>query len=211
MKIISLHFPKAGGSSLRSQFHQLLQDKLLLDYDHHPLGPNAAHTVDELPPSVRLVHGHFHAARYDQVRDAFRFTFLREPIENLLSIYYFWETRPDDGSNPWHSMFLREKPTVEEFAKKYIPVQRLMSETFFGGYDMSRFDFVGFFENRLIDIPKLAEMIGVPLDANHHINRTESGWERRAAVKDDRKLMARLSTLLADDLSFFERQRAIRN
>ena len=106
-------------------------------------------------------------------------------------------------------MFLREKPTIEEFAKKYHPLQRLMSETYFGGYDMSRFDFVGFNETRLADISKLSEMIGLPLDATVQFNRTESGWERRAEIKNDHIVLARLSTLLADDLSFFERQKAI--
>jgi hypothetical protein len=209
MKIISLHFPKAGGNSLRIQFEKHLGSSLLLDYDHDPLGPNATQTIEELPPGTRMVHGHFRAVRYDQMRDAFRFTFLRNPIENLLSIYYFWGTLPENGSNPWHSKFLREKPTVEEFAKKYTPLQRLMSETYFGGYDMSRFDFIGFNASRLIDIPKLSKMIGLPLDATVQVNRTETGWERRAEIKNDPTVMARLSALLADDISFFEKQRAI--
>jgi hypothetical protein len=206
MKIISLHFPKAGGSSLRVQFEKLLGSDLVLDYHHDPLGPHAAQTVDKLPPGKRMVHGHFRATRYARVNDAFRFTFLRNPIENLLSIYFFWLTFPEHG-NPWHSKFLLEKPTIEEFAK-YPPLRRLMSETYFGGYDISGIDFVGFHETRLADVPKLSAMIGLPLDATLQLNRTESGWESRAEIENDCKKIETLSLLLADDLRFFEKQRA---
>jgi hypothetical protein len=207
MKLISLHFPKSGGTSLRIQFERLLGSRLLLDYNHDPLGPNAGIADHELPLGHRMVHGHFRAGRYDEVRDAFRFTFLRNPVENLLSIYFFWQTYPEQG-NPWHSKFLREKPAIAEFAK-YGPLRRLMSETYFGGYDMSRFDFVGFHETRSTDIPKLGELIGLPLHALFEANRTVGGWERRTEFKNDQKKIKDLSDILADDLRFFEKQRAI--
>jgi hypothetical protein len=89
MKCISVHYPKAGGSSLRVQFEWLLGPALLLDYGNDPLGSNGRLSVNSLPPEIRMVHGHFKAARYKNVPDAFRFTFLREPVENLLSIFFF--------------------------------------------------------------------------------------------------------------------------
>lgn len=207
MKIISVHFPKAGGTSLRIQFERILGTSVLLDYDHDPLGPHSAQMVDELPSSTRMVHGHFRAARYEQISDAFRFTFLRDPVGNLLSIYYFWQTWPESG-NFWHSKFLLERPTIEAFAQ-YAPLQHLMSESYFGGYDMSRFDFVGFYETRSIDIAKLSMKIGLPLDATIHVNRTNNNSETRADIENDPKIIGRLSSLLANDVRFFERQRAI--
>jgi hypothetical protein len=209
MKIISVHFPKSGGTSLRIQFERILGTSMLLDYDHDPLGPHSAQTVDQLPCNIRMVHGHFRAVRYQKIRDAFRFTFLRHPVDNLLSIYFFWKTYPE-SDNFWHSKFLREGPTIEAFAK-YGPLQRLMSESYFGGYDMSHFDFVGFHETRAADIAKLSMKIGLPLDATIHVNRTNNNSETRAEIENDPRVIGRLSSLLVDDVRFFERQRAVRN
>src|SRR5688572_6285080 len=125
MNVVSVHFPKAGGHALLVQLQYLLGDNLLVDYEHDPLGPHAAQVVEELPPGVRLVHGHFRAARYDKVRNAFRFTFLRHPVDTLLSHYFFWQTFSAPDSQSWHVKFLSDKPTIEEFAQ-FGPIRRLM-------------------------------------------------------------------------------------
>src|SRR5215216_4389072 len=142
MNIVSVHFPKAGGHALLVQLRYLLRDSLLEDYSHDPLGPNGGEVVDELPLGIRMVHGHFHAARYEKVENAFRFTFLRHPVEYQLSQYFFWRTFPEFDPDSAHAKFLREMPTIEEFARSG-PTRRMMSQTYFGRYDMSRFDFVG--------------------------------------------------------------------
>ena len=205
MKIISVHFPKAGGSSLRVQIERLMGESLLLDYGHDPLGRFGKETVHELPPGIRMVHGHFRAARY-AIGDAFRFTFLREPVENPLSHYFFWQKAGPFGS-PWHSKFLSEWPTIVEFAR-YEPLRNLMSEGYFGGYDMSRFDFVGFNETRIDDYARLGTMLGLTLDGALHTNRMEGSWTERAAIKHDARISATLRSLLANDLRFYEKQRA---
>lgn len=207
MNIISVHFPKAGGHSLFMQLLCLLGDSLLADYDHDPLGPNAVQTVAALPPGTRMVHGHFRAARYAKVGNAFRFTFLRHPVDNLLSIFFYWLALPE-ATNAWHEKTLEARPTIEEFAQ-YAPIQRLMSDTYFGGYDMSRFDLVGFSETRSADYRKLGNMIGLPIDPSIHLNQTEGDREQRARITSDAGLMRRLSALLSDDIRFYEKQRKI--
>jgi hypothetical protein len=207
MKIISVHFPKAGGSSMRIQLERLAGQNLLLDYGHDPLSRYGSETVSELPTGICMVHGHFRPARYAQVSDALRLTFLRDPIENLLSIYFYWQTVPLTG-NSWHSKFLSEWPTIVEFAQ-WSPLQCLMSETYFGGFDMSRFDFVGFNETRLSGYEKLGKMIGLPLDGTIHSNQTKGSWIGRMEMRHDPRIGPQLRSLLAKDLRFFEKQRAI--
>ena len=142
--IVSVHFPKAGGSSLRTQLQSAFGAALLLDYSHDPLGQAGNYVADSLPPSVQMVHGHFRATRYAGVRDAAMITFLRNPIDCLLSVYYFWLDYPRN-ENSVHGRFLDERPTIIEFARWSL-LQRLMSATYFGGFDMNRFSFVGFHE-----------------------------------------------------------------
>ena len=77
-------------------------------------------------------------------------TFLREPVSNLISVYNFWQTHPEHG-NPIHSRFIRERPSILDFAK-FPGFADLMSGIYFGGFDMGRFDFVGLHETREADL-----------------------------------------------------------
>ena len=165
---VSVHFPKAGGSSLKVQLLSMLGQSLLLDYEHHPLGPNAMEEVDVFPPNFKMVHGHFRASRYSKIKNRFLFTILRNPVENLISIYFFWRNFPPSGVY-WHMKFLEEKPSILEFAR-YAPFQRHMSEAYFGGFDMNTFDFIGFHETRDDDFRKLGALIDLPIRGGIHTN-----------------------------------------
>ena len=202
-RYVSVHFPKAGGSSLKVQLESGLGSGLLQDYEHHPLGPHGMEEVDELPPQYKMVHGHFRASRYAKLKNRFLFTFLRNPVDNLISIYFFWREFPPTDFY-WHLKFLKEKPTILEFAR-YAPYQRLMSETYFDGFDMNRFDFIGFHETRRDDYLKLASLIDLPLSGDVHVNKTENGSEERAAITQSNKTMGELADLLGDDLDFYHR------
>jgi hypothetical protein len=200
-RIVSVHFPKAAGTSLKTQFMKLLGTKVALDYDHDPLTPAGTETAD-FPEGKILVMGHFRARRYAS-SDAFWMTFLRHPVDNLISTYFFWKGLP--VSNGLHARFLREQPTILEFAS-YPGFKALMSETYFGGFDMNRFDFIGFYETRKSDIPRLAKALNLPLVASVYENRT-SASDERLEVESDRSLRRNLTDLLAADVAFYERLR----
>jgi hypothetical protein len=206
--IISIHFPKAGGTSLRKQLGVHFCSTLMLDFDHDPLGPHGRETADVLPEGIRLVHGHFRASRHAGIHNAFRFTFLRHPITNLMSIYYYWLDQPEHG-NPVHTAFLAERPALDAFAT-FGPFRTLMSEAYFGGFDMKRLDFVGFHESRAKDVQRLGGLLGVPLDAELHVNRTEGHWEDRNRATKDEKMMGRVEAALKADIDFYEDQRRLR-
>jgi hypothetical protein len=197
-RVVSIHFPKAGGTSLRAQLARLLGDQLSLDYDHDPLTP-AGCEASEFPAGKRAVHGHFRATRYS-ASAAYFLTFLRDPVENLISIYYFWRNlRMND--NPVHQRFLRERPSLIEFAR-YPGIDCLMSRTYFGGFDMARFDFVGFHDSRDHDLRVLGSELGLPLDPAIHENPTVASAERRQ-IEDDPTTMATLHNLLRQDIAFY--------
>lgn len=203
--IIFCHFPKAGGSSIARQLREEFRSACLQDYDHDPLGSQGDETVEHLPPDINGVLGHFRAQRYDAVERRFLFTFLREPIDNLLSIYFFWQSYPR-SSNPWHQQFLDEAPDILGFAQ-YGPLRHLMSESYFGGFDMKRFDFIGFHETRSADIAVLNGSTGLRLRAEVHENKTANGAEQREAIMHDRRTLNALETLLVKDLRFYKTMR----
>jgi hypothetical protein len=199
-QVVSVHFPKAGGTSLHRQLVALLGEAAFLDYAHDPLVVPSGGT-SAFPVGARLVHGHFHAARYAAPGRCL-VTFLREPVANLLSIYFFWRDLPPCG-HAVHSRFLSERPSILDFAR-YAGIARLMSETYFGGFDMRRFDFIGFHETRQRDLPRLGRLLGLPLSHRLHENRTAPSEERQELDSSPR-ILAALRTLLAADIAFYER------
>ncbi len=172
------------------------------------MGPHRDAVEPGLPEGIDLVHGHFRPGRYEAVQPAFRFTFLREPVDLLLSFYFFWRTLPYEGQ-ALHRRFLDEQPTLEAFAT-WDPIRRLSSDTFFGGYDMGRFDFIGFHETRAEDMLRLNVLAGLELEPERRDNVTQAGNEERAAVRADARRMAALADLLIDDVRFYDAQRARR-
>lgn len=206
--VISVHLPKAGGTSVAGDLRRQFGDRALFDYGRGPLGPERDRTETALPEGIELVHGHFRPGRYDAVGPAFRFTFLRQPVDLLLSFYFYWRDLPFQGLE-LHRRFLDERPPIEAFAA-WEPIRRLTSETFFGGYDMGRFDFIGFHETRAEDMLRLNVLAGLELEPERRDNVTQAGNEERAAVRADARRMATLADLLIDDVRFYDAQRARR-
>lgn len=207
--IISLHLPKAAGSSMRVSLERQFGERALFDYGRGPLGPDIDLIEPSLAPGIALVHGHFRPARYEAAApDAFWFTFLRDPVDRLISMYFFWQTLPFQGQ-ALHRRFLDEQPDIETFAT-YPLIQTFISETFFAGHDMSRFDFIGFHETRAQDMVRLNVLAGLELDPEVYDNRTRSGDSPRAQLLADSQRMARLRALLVDDIRFYDRQREAR-
>ena len=92
-----------------------------------------------------------------------------------------------------------------EFAA-YPGISTLMSETYFGGVDMRRFDFIGFHETRAADLRRLGADLGLPFAAETHENRTADTADRRE-VKADVALRRQIADLLAADMAFYDRLR----
>lgn len=201
-RIISVHFPKAAGTSLRTQLIAHLHDKVALDYTHDPLGERGRETAD-FPVGKRAVHGHFRPDRYAG-SEGFRLTFLREPIDNLISIYYFWLDHSEHG-NPVHTRFLAERPDIFDFAR-YPSFSTLMSQSYFGSFDMTRFDFIGFHENRATDLLKLSKVLGIPLQSTMHENPGLFNAHRNE-IRKNRGSLDILRDILKEDVVFYERLR----
>ncbi len=198
-QIVSVHFPKAGGTSLRCQFQAQFGESALFDYAHDPF-MDASRAPLDLPADARLVHGHFHAARYAAPGRCL-VTFLRDPVENLISIYFFWRFAP--CSHALHERFLREKPSLPDFAR-HPAFRSLMTEQYFGCFDMRRFDFIGAHERRGEDIPRLGALLGLELSAEMHENRTQASAERDELASKP-AIRAALRHILAAEIAFYER------
>ena len=215
-KLISVHFPKAAGTSLASAYAAALgADRVLRDYGEDPVDPCALINLhpfryeETKPTSLGLftaVHGHFHIRRYDRISDAVRVVVLREPVDNLISIYYFWDALRRGRQYSGHSLykyFCESQLGLIDLAT--IPaLRKLMSGVYFRDVDMGCFDVIGNFQYLDGYLRRVSDLIGLELGFLPKLNVAPPSDER-TAVSEDPRTLARLRDLLADDLRFYER------
>jgi hypothetical protein len=209
--VISVHFPKSAGTSLvRSAQAALGEARVLLDYGDNPANPGSRYRVDPVgferarPRSTgdyAFIHGHFHPEKYALIEPCARMlvTILREPVDNLLSIYRFWRQAP--AGDTLHDYFLKQNLSPLELARLPL-INRLMSETYFGSWDMTSFDFVGDYADYGGAVCQIAELLGVPL----------SECAENVSPKEDfaPEIRSELANLLAPEIAFYHQWRGYR-
>jgi hypothetical protein len=214
--LISVHFPKAAGSSFGAALVTAFGESAVHrppHYDCDPVDPANPLWIcpdwflRRRPLEVKpytVVHGHQPIIKYDLLPSAYRVVILREPVENLISIYYYWKTlfSTDFTAHAVFEFVKKERLSLLEVAE--IPtMRRLMSRTYFGGYDMRRFDVIGTHDNRAAFVRAVSNLIGVKLAADIRDNVTPPS-EERDNVLADAKVIAKLRDLLQDDIRFYE-------
>jgi hypothetical protein len=209
--LISVHAPKASGRSVGRMLKEAYGETFLANYQDTPsalsqrvLDPHKYFARKEtLPAGIRCIHGHFHPGKFDLTGDVVLFTLLRHPVDNILSIYFFWKTLERQG-DALHDYFCDNRLTIVETAR--LPLLRwLFSRTYFEDFNMSRFDVIGCFTDRENALRRLSERIGAPLlNIVARENVTPDSLERKEAL-GDQALRIQLESILADDIRFYER------
>lgn len=211
MHLFSVHVAKAGGTALRTALAEVYGKALHLQYDDGPMNPASRRNLDParslsgqyLPPQgTACTHGHYNPGRFRIESEDILFALLRPPVDNIISIYFFWQTFRAEG-NPLHDYFMREALTIRDFARLPL-VRNLYSFSYFGGFDMSRFDILGDYRNRTAGIARLSQIIGHPLNSEERVNVTPPSLDRQA-VEADETLKAGLRDILIEDVRFFEK------
>ena len=224
--LISVHLPKTAGTSfersLRRHFGAQLErryaDKPL---HHHPLRRNLRAAREGLcgrhkqEASPACVHGHFlplsyrHLARRADVRFV---TWLREPIDRLLSHYHYWRRAADSDArdaiqDPMQDKLQRrmreENWSFEQFAQRR--ELRNVYRAFLWGFPVERFDFIGITEHYASDLREFGQRF---LDrdlrpAEENRNPAHRAGAAGQGYSIDRGLRERLERIHARDLSLY--------
>lgn len=169
--IISIHVPKAAGTTFSRYLLNVFPDGVLRDYE--PITPQVAEVFDSCfkwlnsqptgdrriwlisygilkckkllaEKGIRVIQGHFDINKYLGIfPDATYVTWLREPLERALSQYNFFKRTLMDPPDPINSLIFEGKLTFEDWMTQ--PVNINLQQQFTGS-DLSKFKFVGIAE-----------------------------------------------------------------
>jgi hypothetical protein len=221
LKLIFVHTPKSGGTSIRAAVTEFFShDLVLADYGDRPNDPVSPMNIDPQGfvdrcrqqnaltlANKAAVIGHFWIAKYEGVSADVRATILREPIGRAISQFFFWPAQ--NTNNALHQYVISNHLTFIEFAR--IPrVNSLYTSIYFRNVDMAQFDFIGTSDRLSQDWTQTLARIGiVPALPRGELNRTidlVAEYDiRRSEILNDHRMMAQLRDLFADDLRFYER------
>jgi hypothetical protein len=157
--IISVHLPKTAGSSFQISLDQHFAKKLLLDYTDLPINTppfernrraliSGVRNTEMIFSGIECIHGHFMPVKYLLLNTIHPLTFvtwMRNPVERVISHFYFWEKTYCSNSPPLHKRIIEEKWTLEKFCLS--DEVRNLYHQFLWGFPLHNFDFIGITEH----------------------------------------------------------------
>ncbi len=153
--ILSMHLPKTGGSTFQDLLIRAFHDKVYFVYDETVLSPYykfnqyikfiSGKRIDP-PNDVVCIHGHFRATRFDRMfPNANLITWFRDPVERVLSLYYYWvRLRNTKITHPSYKELVQKKFDLIEFIK--IKSLRNIYLTYLDSKQLTSFCFIGITE-----------------------------------------------------------------
>ncbi|WP_417600722.1 sulfotransferase family 2 domain-containing protein [Owenweeksia hongkongensis] len=191
--VIAIHVPKTAGST----FHAVLKEAYGFRLKHIQAFEDMHIWNNGLPykcnkPLVQAVYGHItaHPNWLEYYPNAKLITWVREPVERVISAYYHWRKAGENQSER-QKAFLSKQPSLWEFVenKEYKATVNAY-ETYLGRIDINNYGFVGRTEHFEEDLKKLESYLGKrfsPKSGNKNVNSKKP--EIPFAEKEEIKLL----------------------
>ena len=157
--LVSVHLPKTGGASFGKSLRDNFGSGLLRDYGDFPINtPQLERNKSALQNCLandekefhgkECIHGHFLPIKYLPLSDRRNtnfITWLRNPVERVLSHYYYWQRTYNPKKAPaLHKAMMEEKWSLERFCLG--PEVKNLYSQFLYGFPLEYFSFIGITE-----------------------------------------------------------------
>ena len=143
--IISVHIPKCGGISFQHILRGIYGNRRVwLNYGTIFDQAQARGRAHLVPGGIRCVHGHFLGNTFDAlVPYGERITWLRQPVDRVISNYYHFLRHPDPANPCCRELWARGL-TLQKFAE--LPLMRNEITRYLAGKALREYKFVGIME-----------------------------------------------------------------
>ena len=197
--LVSLHIPKAAGSSFALSLKEYYGTSFIPDYNDIPLNTNPAKRKSQALIQSGLnrirhftgdtcIHGHFLPLKYKYVvssKPVTYITWFREPAERLASQYYYMirHYNPSKAQKrPMLKRIVEEKWTLEQFcfSKEF----KNSYSQFLWGFDIKSFDFIGIVEHYESDLEYFSQQF-LSRNLIAHQENTNSDKKNKSYFDDD--------------------------
>jgi hypothetical protein len=164
-KIISVHIPKTGGYTFKHLLLDQLDDVIFLAGK-----PLFSRYLNKEPMffdlntiSNRVVHGHFSDMQLLNIKNNDKIiTWLRNPVDRVISHYYYWKSRPNVNMHPIEEQIKFNNLSLLEFCK--IPSMQNVQSYFI--QDINRINFFGITEFYQESIQLLKKTLDIDIEYN---------------------------------------------
>jgi|HubBroStandDraft_5_1064220.scaffolds.fasta_scaffold227575_2 hypothetical protein len=199
MMLISVHVPKCAGTSFRHVLHAIYGSEIW--YNYGTIFSREQARGELVPSGAKIIHGHFIADSFDGVfPDRQLLTWVRHPVERLVSNYYHFLRAPDMRDDCCRALHER-KLSLREFAD--LDWMQNLATRYLAGKPVSDFQFVGIteqFEESMLHFSRLLGFRNVMKLPRENTNPDRRS-ERYALSPEDRAYILERN---AADLAWYE-------
>ena len=219
--LISLHLPRTAGTSFRKSLALHFGSRLLMDYRDFPINtPKLKRNISASLKGVsnlfrdyneiECIYGHFLPIKYfllGKKTDVKFITWMRDPVERLISHYFYWKRTYDPKrAQALHRRVVEEGWTLESFCLS--DEMRNFYSQFLWEFSLSNFHFVGITEHYEDDFQCFSrEFLGtsLPMFSENSNPDRESG-----KYYCDKTLRKKIEDFHAKDIQLYHRALAMR-
>ncbi|RMF03184.1 MAG: hypothetical protein D6772_02465 [Bacteroidetes bacterium] len=217
LELVSLHIPKTAGTSFRNTLYSEYGRKSVLRVDvrirKEPIIEIEQKLIDpsspRLPDGIRVVHGHFRVVdlhrHFPVTKGLPMITWLRDPVERVLSNYYYLSKRlrEEVGNNAQAlSLIKRLERSLIEYARRR-PNRNRMTQ-FLEGTKLEDYLFVGIQEHYSEDIKALSQLMGWKTAKEYNFNASKKDRNIDPAILEE------IKALNSEDVALYEAGLALR-
>jgi hypothetical protein len=156
-RMFSVHIPKTGGTTFLTVLEHHFGNRLVRDYEM---------PRDEVNRMIGgrgeyCVHGHYYAEKYADVPDATFVTWMRDPIDQLISHYNFWANYRFPHDLTWRRVHYDQMDFMSFAKLRYISNSQAR---FLSGKPLDEFAFVGVTEMFTEGMELFRDQFGLDFD-----------------------------------------------
>lgn len=163
IEIVSIHIPKTAGTSFFQVLQQQYGEEASLQWKRKDIqeirNKNilAKNAVNE---NIKALHGHFTVSEIKGIAEEYQpkiIVWLRDPVERVLSNYYFFQQRIRSGLTKPNKSHRSDEPVLEYCRH---PKTRNRMNYFLEGIDLNDLFFIGIYERFDEDLAILGQKLG---------------------------------------------------